>query len=229
MRCCSTRPSPGSPATSRSSATPRTPTSVGHVRSGSSPTPSTPSTCVAATQHPAAAPGSRGEPRRAPHPRRPGRRPRQGTGAVSIEKLGAATTQLLTDWLTRFAAAGTKVNLRPVLDLTRRRGPARPTRAMRETVVLRDAHCVFPGCSRDSRTCDLDHITHTSRSRTADHPAKRAPPISPPCAGPHHRLKTHTAWDYKTPRRPRLPLDRAHRTPVHGLHLPPVVRPLGLV
>ena len=24
--------------------------------------------------------------------------------------------------------------------------------------VLRDAHCVFPGCRRDSRACDLDHI-----------------------------------------------------------------------
>src|SRR3954470_2691251 len=37
-------------------------------------------------------------------------------GAVSIEKLGAATNQLLTDWLTRHAAAGGKVILRPVLD-----------------------------------------------------------------------------------------------------------------
>ena len=51
-----------------------------------------------------------------------------GTGAASIEKLGAATTQLLTDWLSRFAAAGTKITLRPVLDLNSdRRRPARPT------------------------------------------------------------------------------------------------------
>ena len=34
-----------------------------------------------------------------------------------------------------------------------------PPDAMRETVILRDAHCVFPGCRRDSRACDLDHIT----------------------------------------------------------------------
>ena len=32
-------------------------------------------------------------------------------------------------------------------------------RAMRELCLLRDAYCVFPGCRRDSRGCDLDHIT----------------------------------------------------------------------
>ena len=39
------------------------------------------------------------------------------TGAATVEKLGAATTRLLTDWLTRFAQAGAKITLRPVLDL----------------------------------------------------------------------------------------------------------------
>src|SRR5689334_18973817 len=39
------------------------------------------------------------------------------TGAASIEKLGAITTQLLHDWLTRHTAAGGKVIVRPVLDL----------------------------------------------------------------------------------------------------------------
>ena len=29
---------------------------------------------------------------------------------------------------------------------------------MRELVILRDGHCVFPGCTRDARGCDLDHI-----------------------------------------------------------------------
>ena len=84
-----------------------------------------------------------------------------GTGAVSIEKLGAATTRLLTDWLTRFAQVGAKITLRPVLDLNSDWAVDQhdPPEAMRETVVLRDAHCVFPGCRRDSRSCDLDHIT----------------------------------------------------------------------
>src|SRR6478736_2298173 len=39
-------------------------------------------------------------------------------GAVSIEKLGAATTDLLNEWLTRYAASGGKVVVRPVLDLS---------------------------------------------------------------------------------------------------------------
>src|SRR6476620_5502722 len=38
-------------------------------------------------------------------------------GAVSIEKLGAATTDVLNEWLTRYAAAGGKIIVRPVLDL----------------------------------------------------------------------------------------------------------------
>ena len=49
------------------------------------------------------------------------------TGAASIERLGAVTTQLLTDWLTRFAAAGTKITLRPVLDLGSDRRPSTST------------------------------------------------------------------------------------------------------
>jgi hypothetical protein len=29
---------------------------------------------------------------------------------------------------------------------------------MRELVILRDQHCVFPWCHTDTRACDLDHI-----------------------------------------------------------------------
>ena len=68
---------------------------------------------------------------------------------------------------------------------------------MREPVVLRDAHCVFPGCRRDSRACDLDHITEylpDGRRRTTgpNEPAN----LAPLCRS-HHRVKTHTAWHYK--------------------------------
>ncbi len=43
---------------------------------------------------------------------------------------------------------------------------------MRETAVLRDATCVFPGCARDSRACDLDHINPYQPLTTADRPAR---------------------------------------------------------
>ena len=109
-------------------------------------------------------------------------------GAASIEKLGAATTRLLTDWLTRFAQAGAKITLRPVLDLNSDWAVDQhdPPEAMRETVLLRDAHCVFPGCRRDSRSCDLDHITeylpHGRRRTTGPDPARqpRTPVPNPP-------------------------------------------------
>ena len=34
---------------------------------------------------------------------------------------------------------------------------------MRDLVILRDGHCVFPGCTTDARDCDLDHIALTAR------------------------------------------------------------------
>ena len=121
------------------------------------------------------------------------------TGAASIEKLGAATTRLLTDWLTRFAAAGTKITLRPVLDLNTDRAADQhdPPDAMRETVVLRDAHCVFPGCGRDSRSCDLDHITEYLPMEDGGPPGQTRPANLAPLCRSHHRVKTHTAWPYK--------------------------------
>ena len=123
----------------------------------------------------------------------------ESTGAATIEKLGAVTTQLLTDWLTRFAAAGTKITLRPVLDLNSDAAVDQhdPPDAMRETVVLRDAHCVFPGCGRDSRSCDLDHITEYLPMEDGGPPGQTRPGNLAPLCRTHHRAKTHTAWHYK--------------------------------
>jgi hypothetical protein len=121
------------------------------------------------------------------------------TGAASVEKLGAATTKLLTDWLHRFAAAGTKITLRPVLDLASTQAVDQhdPPDAMRETVVLRDAHCVFPGCGRDSRRCDLDHITEYLPMEDGGPPGQTSPGNLAPLCRAHHRVKTHSAWHYK--------------------------------
>ena len=120
--------------------------------------------------------------------------------AVSIEKLGAGTTTLLTDWLTRHTATDGKVTLRPVLDLTDTETAVDrhdPPEAMREHVILRDSHCVFPGCRRDSRTCDLDHITAYLPIDEGGPPGQTTPSNLAPLCRTHHRMKTHTAWDYK--------------------------------
>jgi hypothetical protein len=121
------------------------------------------------------------------------------TGAATIERLGATTTQLLTDWLTRFAAAGTKITLRPVLDLGSQAAVDRhdPPDATRETVVVRDAHCVFPGCGRDSRICDIDHITEYVPMEDGGPPGQTRPANLAPLCRSHHRVKTHIAWHYK--------------------------------
>jgi hypothetical protein len=82
------------------------------------------------------------------------------TGAATVERLGALTTTLLADWLARYAQTGTTITLRPIIDLSDETsvGQHDPPEAMRELVIQRDATCVFPGCHRDSRICDLDHI-----------------------------------------------------------------------
>ncbi|MEO5711582.1 MAG: HNH endonuclease signature motif containing protein [Nocardioidaceae bacterium] len=65
---------------------------------------------------------------------------------------------------------------------------------MREAVILRDAHCVFPGCTIDARCCDLDHIEPYVP------PDDGRPPVQTSTANlaclcrRHHRLKTFTAW-----------------------------------
>ena len=139
-----------------------------------------------------------------------------GTGAASVEKLGAATTRLLTDWLTRFAAAGTKITLRPVLDLNSPtgRGPARPTRsdardrdAARRDLRLPGLRSRLPGL----RPRPHHRIpTHGGRRTTGPNPARQSR-TSVPHPSPRqdpHRLAL------QTPRRRQLRVDRTHRPPV---------------
>ncbi len=68
---------------------------------------------------------------------------------------------------------------------------------MRELCLLRDAHCVFPGCRRDSRACDLDHITAYIPIEDGGPPGQTNPLNLAPLCRTHHRMKTFTAWDYK--------------------------------
>ncbi len=122
-----------------------------------------------------------------------------GTGAITLERLGAATTRLLTDWLARLPETGAKVIVRPVLDLAANQALDRhdPSPALREQVILRDAHCVFPGCRRNSRTCDLDHITPYVPIEQGGPPGQSTASNLAPLCRTHHRIKTHTGWDYQ--------------------------------
>ncbi len=98
-------------------------------------------------------------------------------GIGEVEKLGPATLTKLREWV------GTRrVTVVPVLDLGRRDGVDThdPPPWMRDLVILRDRHCVFPGCRVDARSCDLDH---TPRTTNADHRVKPDPTTSPASAG----------------------------------------------
>ncbi len=102
-------------------------------------------------------------------------------GSGRVERLGTASLGLLRDWLQRLSG----VSIRPVLD------PARtdtvdahdPPAWMRELVILRDRHCVFPGCTVDARACDLDHLQRyvpldRGRSTRPDLAAEPRVPVS---------------------------------------------------
>ena len=85
------------------------------------------------------------------------------TGPVHTERWGVATTNLITRWLTHWLGPDARIVVKPFLDLNhprQHRGGrrTRPTAPMIDFVRQRDPFCVFPGCTKPSRRCDLDHI-----------------------------------------------------------------------
>ena len=67
---------------------------------------------------------------------------------------------------------------------------------MREQVILRDRHCVFPWCGCDARapTSTTSSLRPTRRGRTTgpDEPQNLAP-----LCRRHHRAKTAKRWRYE--------------------------------
>jgi hypothetical protein len=140
-----------------------------------------------------------------------------GTGG-SVEKLGTATLDLLRDWLHRLD----KVTIRPVLDLARTDAVDRhdPPDWIRDAVMLRDGHCVFPGCTLDARSCDLDHIDPYIPLDHGGPPGQTSTTNLACLCRRHHRLKTFTAWTYQRQpdgnyqwRNPHGQTYRSHPTP----------------
>jgi hypothetical protein len=131
-----------------------------------------------------------------------------GSGrAGHVDGIGAVTLTRLKEW-----AGRPGVRIQPVIwmDANDAVDCHDPPAWMADLVRLRDQHCVFPGCQRDSRTCDLDHIEpykpHGPPGQT--HPEK----LAPLCRG-HHNAKTHQGWRYR-----RLPNGSYLWTSPDGTH-----------
>ena len=97
----------------------------------------------------------------------------------------------------------TKVTVKPVIDLNANLATTAyevPDR-IREQVILRDRTCVFPWCTRPARRGDIDHVIEFDHAADAEGRPQPGPTATWNLACLcrfHHRLKTHTAWRYRT-------------------------------
>jgi hypothetical protein len=114
-------------------------------------------------------------------------------GAVTSDRLGVLSTDLLKAWL-----ADSTVVIKPVLHLSRTDAVDShdPPAWMADLVRLRDPVCVFPGCRRSSRACDLDHIEPYIPIAFGGPPGQTHPANLAPLCRHHHRVKTHGNWRY---------------------------------
>ncbi|RYC02025.1 HNH endonuclease signature motif containing protein [Nocardioides ganghwensis] len=100
------------------------------------------------------------------------------------------------------ADSRTKVTIKPVIDLNAQltaQSYDLPDR-IREQIILRDRTCVFPSCTRPARGCDIDHITAYDHDADAEGRPQPGPTRSDNLACLcrfHHRLKTHSPWNYR--------------------------------
>src|SRR5262249_36815967 len=72
-----------------------------------------------------------------------------------------------------------------------------PPEWMRELVIVRDRHCVFPWCRTDARCCDLDHIEPYQAPDHGGPPGQTTPTNLAPLCRRHHNAKTTGRWRYQ--------------------------------
>ena len=81
--------------------------------------------------------------------------------------------------------------------LGRGAGCYRPSAALRAFIAARDRTCGFPGCPRQARDCDCDHIENFDPRPGRG--GKTVPDNLGPLCRQHHNAKTHGHWqlDYQ--------------------------------
>ncbi|MDF2046970.1 DUF222 domain-containing protein [Microbacterium sp. Kw_RZR3] len=92
-----------------------------------------------------------------------------------------------------------------VLDRQTYRVPA----ALRRWLGVTSPTCIFPGCNRTARDCDLDHLTAWADGGTTD-----ADNLEPECRH-HHRLRHETRW---TPTRDPATGQMSWHSPLGGAY-----------
>jgi hypothetical protein len=119
------------------------------------------------------------------------------TAVGRAERLGPATISRIQEWV-----GGSRVTVVPLLDLGRDDAVDEhdPPPWMRDAVILRDVHCVFPWCARDARACDLDHIEPYVPMDEGGPPGQTHPQNLAPLCRRHHRAKTAGRWRYRRER-----------------------------
>lgn len=117
-----------------------------------------------------------------------------GTAPATLEGYGPidlATARRLagraTSWIRLLTHPVTGAPL--VLDRTTYRVPA----ALRRWLGVTSPTCVFPGCGRAARECDIDHLTAWADGGTTDDDN-----LDPKCRH-HHRLRHESRWDIDHP------------------------------
>ena len=102
--------------------------------------------------------------------------------------------------------------------------PARPTAWMREHVILRDGHCVFPGCDGDARRCDLDHIDPYVPIDEGGPPGQTNPATSHACAGDTTGSRPSPAGPTNAPATAPTPGPAHTASPTHHIRHPSTER-----
>ncbi|MFV0253184.1 MAG: HNH endonuclease signature motif containing protein [Beutenbergiaceae bacterium] len=106
-------------------------------------------------------------------------------------------SSVLATQVQRWCGTAGRITVKPVIDLHRAErsdGYLIPD-GMREAVILRDHTCVFPWCNHPARTADIDHIVPYNHS-DAQHGGPTSTANLAALCRHHHRLKTHSGWDY---------------------------------
>jgi hypothetical protein len=116
-----------------------------------------------------------------------------GGAGPDLARLERGDRLLLADQVRNWCGRPeTKITVKPVINLAERlsTGAYQVPDRIRDQVTARDPQCVFPWCTRNARSCDLDHITpYDPGGPTATED------LAPLCRR-HHRLKTHAGWTY---------------------------------